>query len=77
VGLVELFMEEYVLAIVMPTKKNIFGNWIEFHMCGGLFFSEQIDFFGQICHANTKTIFDALDRFVVPWTCGLSTINYH
>jgi hypothetical protein len=34
VGLVELFMEEYVSAIVMPTKKNIFGNWIEFHMCG-------------------------------------------
>jgi hypothetical protein len=29
VGLVELSKGEYALAIIIPTKKNIFGNWIK------------------------------------------------
>jgi len=33
-SLVELFRGEYFLVIVMPTKKDIFGSWIECHMCG-------------------------------------------
>jgi hypothetical protein len=33
-SLVELLRDEYALAIVMPTKKDIFGNWIKHHMCG-------------------------------------------
>jgi hypothetical protein len=34
VGLVELSRDEYVLATMMPTKKDIFGNWTKCHMCG-------------------------------------------
>jgi hypothetical protein len=34
VGLVELFIGEYALVIVMPIKKDIFGSWIECHMYG-------------------------------------------
>ncbi len=30
----ELFKGEYVSAIVMLTKKDIFGNWIKRHICG-------------------------------------------
>ena len=33
-GLVELSNGEYACATVMPTKKDIFGNWIEKRMCG-------------------------------------------
>ncbi len=30
----ELLRVEYASAIVMPTKKDIFGNWMEQCMCG-------------------------------------------
>jgi hypothetical protein len=33
VGLVELSKGEYALTLVMLTKKDIFGNWIECCMC--------------------------------------------
>jgi hypothetical protein len=33
-GLVELFKDEYVSIIMMPTKNNIFGSWIECYLCG-------------------------------------------
>jgi len=33
-SLVELFMCEYVLAIMMLANNNIFGNWTKHHMCG-------------------------------------------
>jgi hypothetical protein len=29
VGLVELFLKEYLLAIMMLAKKDMLGNWIE------------------------------------------------
>jgi len=34
VSLVELSKGEYVLAIMMLTKQDSFGNWTERHMCG-------------------------------------------
>ncbi len=33
-GLVKLSKSEYASTIVMLTKKNIFGNWIEHHVWG-------------------------------------------
>ena len=33
-GLVELLDGEYACATVMPTKKDIFGNWTKKRMCG-------------------------------------------
>jgi hypothetical protein len=33
VGLVELSKAEYVSAIGMLTKKDIYGNWTKRHMC--------------------------------------------
>lgn len=32
--LVEFFNKKYALAIVMPSKKDSFNNWIEKQMCG-------------------------------------------
>lgn len=34
VGLIELSNGEYTRAIVLPSKKDIFGNWMEKQMCG-------------------------------------------
>jgi hypothetical protein len=34
VGLVEFFKGEDALAIIIPTHKNIFGNWTIHQMCG-------------------------------------------
>lgn len=33
-SLVEISNGEYTSTIVMPPKKNIFGNWTEKEMCG-------------------------------------------
>ena len=32
--LIKLSNREYACAMVMPSKKNIFGNWMEKRMCG-------------------------------------------
>jgi hypothetical protein len=32
--LVELLRGEFALATMMLAEKNIFGNWMERHMCG-------------------------------------------
>jgi hypothetical protein len=32
-NLVELSKGEYGATTIMPTKKNIFGNWTKCHMC--------------------------------------------
>jgi len=34
VGLVKLSQGECASTMVMPTKKDIFGNWIKHFMCG-------------------------------------------
>jgi hypothetical protein len=33
-NLVELLKGDYASTIMMPTKKNIFGNWTKLYMCG-------------------------------------------
>jgi hypothetical protein len=33
-NLVELLKGDYASTIMMPTKKNIFGNWTKRYMCG-------------------------------------------
>jgi hypothetical protein len=50
-GLVELFRGEYVSAIVMLTKKDIFGNWTKCHICG------------DYCSMNKWT---CLDKYAMP-----------
>jgi len=50
-GLIELFNDEYACATVMPSKKDIFGNWTKEHMCG------------NYCPMNYKT---KLDRYPIP-----------
>ena len=49
--LVELSDREYACAIVMPTQKDILGNWIEKRMCG------------YYCPVNKKT---KPDRYPMP-----------
>ncbi len=51
VGLVELLRGEYVLAIVMLAKKDIFGNWTKWRMCG------------DYCLVNKHT---CLDKYAMP-----------
>ncbi len=55
-NLVELYRGEYVLAIMILTKKDIFGNWIEHHMCGDYHVVKTNPFI-QMCH------FPILDAF--------------
>jgi hypothetical protein len=31
---VELSKKEYASTTIMPTKKDIFGNWTKYQMCG-------------------------------------------
>jgi len=63
VGLVELFKGEYVLIIVMPTKKDTFGNWIKHHMCGDYHPMNKWTHSDKYVMPLPKEIFDAL------WTC--------
>jgi len=79
VSLVELSKGEYVLAIMMLTKQDSFGNWTERHMCG------------DSCLVNKWTNLDKYTmpfwmrslmplvkpRFSIPWTGGLVTIHCH
>jgi disulfide oxidoreductase YuzD len=51
VGLVKLSRGEYASAIMMPTKKDIFGNWMEHYMC-------------RDYHVINKQMH--LDRYVMP-----------
>jgi hypothetical protein len=46
---VELSKGEYALAIMILTKKDIFGNWIEHHMCEDYHLVKTNPFI-QICH---------------------------
>jgi len=50
-GLIELSNGEYVCTIVMPSKKDIFGNWTEKRMCG--------DYYPMNC--KTKS-----NRYLIP-----------
>jgi hypothetical protein len=76
VGLVELFMEEYVLAIVMPTKKNIFGNWIPLQLCGDYRLVNKWTCSDKYAMPLLKEIFDALGQAKVLSTLDLRC-GYH
>jgi hypothetical protein len=52
-GLVEPSRGDYVLTTMMLAKKDIFGNWMEWCMCGD-WPNRQMHMSGQICHAFTK-----------------------
>jgi hypothetical protein len=54
VGLVELSKGEYASTIVMPTKKDIVGNWTKQRMCGDYHPVNKKHMFRQICHALTR-----------------------
>ncbi len=51
VSLVELSRGEYASTTMMPTKKDIFGNWNKPHMCG------------DYCPVNKWT---RLDKYAMP-----------
>ncbi len=77
--MVELSRGEYALAIMILTKKDIFGNWIEHYMCGDYRLVKTNPFI-QICHFLTldalgyAKVFNRLDsRFgyhLLPLTKG-------
>jgi hypothetical protein len=75
-SLVELLRGEYVSAIMMLAKKNIFGNWSEQHMC------EEYRLLNKRTHPNKyampllEEIFDALGWAKVFNTFDLR-FNYH
>jgi hypothetical protein len=76
VGLVELFRGEYVSTTMMLTKKYIFGNWTEHHMCG-----DYCPMNKRICSDKyamplSKEIFDALAHAKVFSTLNLKS-GYH
>ncbi len=47
----EMSRGEYALTVVMPTKKDIFGNWTKGRMCG------------DFCRVNKRT---CLDKYAMP-----------
>jgi hypothetical protein len=61
VGLVELFSNEYVSTIVMPTKKDIFGNWIKHYMCGDYYLVNKHTRLDKYAMPLLKEIFDGFD----------------
>jgi hypothetical protein len=50
-NLVELLKGDYASTIMMPTKKNIFGNWTKLYMCG------------DYCLVNKRT---CLNKYAMP-----------
>ncbi len=57
----ELFSDEYASTIMMPTKKDIFGNWIKRCMCGGYYLVNKHTHLNKYATPLPKEIFDALD----------------
>jgi len=58
--LVELFKDEYVSIIMMPTKNNIFGDWIECCLCGNYMLVNKHMCFNKYAMPLLEKIFDAL-----------------
>jgi len=57
---VELSRGEYDLTTMMPTKKDIFGNWIEHYMCGDYCLVNKWTRSKKYAMPLSKEIFDAL-----------------
>jgi hypothetical protein len=76
VGLVELFKDECVSITLMPIKKDIFGNWIERHMCGDYCPVNKSTRSKKYAMPLPKKIFDALGHAKVFSTLDLR-YGYH
>jgi hypothetical protein len=61
VGLMKLFSNEYASTIVMPTKMDIFGNWIKHYMCGDYYLVNKHTCLDKYAMPLLKEIFDAFD----------------
>jgi hypothetical protein len=57
---VELSRGEYALTIVMPPKKDIFGNWTKCFMCGDYHPMNKQTYLNKYVMPLLKEIFDAL-----------------
>jgi len=76
VGLMELSRGEYASAIMMPTKKNIFGNWIPLQLCGDYRLVNKWTCSDKYAMPLLKEIFDALGQAKVLSTLDLRC-GYH
>jgi hypothetical protein len=70
-SLVELSKGEYALVIVMLAKKDIFGNWTKWHMCGDYHLVNNLMRLDKYAMPLSKKIFDALGQAKV-----FSTLNF-
>jgi hypothetical protein len=59
VGLVELLRGDCVSATMMSTKKDIFGTWTEWHMCGDYRPINKYKHLDKYAMPLSKEIFDA------------------
>ncbi len=75
-SLVELFMGEYVLAIMMLANNNIFGNWNKHHMCGDYFLVNKQTCSNKYAMPLPEEIFDALGQAKVLSSLDL-IFGYH
>ncbi len=75
-NLVELSRDEYALAIVMLTKKDIFGNWTKWCMCGDYHPFNKHTCLEKYAMSLLKEIFDALHQAKLFSTFNLR-FGYH
>jgi hypothetical protein len=76
VGLVELSRGEYVLTKMMPTTKDIFGNWTKRHMCGDYRLMNKRTHSKKYAMPLLEEIFNALGQTKVFSTLDLRS-SYH
>ena len=75
-GLVELSNGEYASATVMPSKKDIYGNWTEKRMCGDYRPINKHTRFGKYAMPTPEEIFDSIGHAKVFSTLDLRS-GYH
>ncbi len=76
VGLLELSRGEHASTIVMPAKKDIFGNWTEHRMCGDYHSVNKQTPLDKYAMPLLEEIFDALGEAKVFSTLDLRS-TYH
>ncbi len=72
----ELLKGEYASTILMPTKIYIFGNWMEWHICGDSCPINKCTHLDKYAMPLSKDIFDALGQAKVFNTLDLR-FGYH
>jgi hypothetical protein len=70
-SLVELSKSKYASTIVMPAKKDIFGNWTKSHMCGDYCSKNKQTHLNKYAKPLLEEIFDALGQAKVFSTLDL------